>query len=372
MAQQQFLRQAQNAPLPAPAEVGKVLSNWEGLKNTLQPERLSDKDLVRARNIVLDDSGQPSRRRGYTLKIAGNVHSLWTSHQGVVLGVVNSELSIINPDYSHQPLAFVGTDPASGELPLAYSQVGDQVYYVSPVDRGVVNVPERSWGPWGDPTDLWLSPVVNPTETLPPVAGRLLKQPPNATCMTYYNGRLYLGQGPTMWATVLYLYNFVDATAGYKLFEADITMIGTVTDGIYVGTKEGLWFLTGETYDTMKRIRVMDSGVIPGSMVEIPGELGNPAQVPLQASTPAEVSIMFMTTRGVCIGEASGKTTNMTENKYLFPQAVGAAALYRRQDGVNQYIAKLDSGGSPLQTAAIGDYLDVTIIRGSGFPNDRP
>lgn len=372
MAQQQTLRQVQTAPLPAPPEVGKVLNNWDGLKNTLQPERLSDKDLVRARNIVLDDSGQPSRRRGYTLKLPGNVHSLFTSYQGVVLGVVNSELSIINPDYSCDQLAFVGTDPASGTLPLAYAQVGDQVYYAGTVDRGVVDIPGRVWAPWGDPTDLWLSPVVNPTETLPPIAGRLLKQPPQATCMSYYNGRIYLGQGRTLWATVLYLYNFVDATAGYKLFEADITMIGTVTDGIYVGTREGLWFMTGETFDTMRRTFITDSGVIPGSMVDIPGELGNPPQVPLQAATPVEVSIMFMTTKGVCIGESSGKITNITEQKYVFPDSVSAAALYRRQDGVNQYIARLENGGSPMQASAIGDHLDVTIIRGSGFPNGRP
>jgi hypothetical protein len=354
------------------AEVGKVLNSWTGLKNTLQPERLDPKDLVRARNVVLDDTGQPSRRRGYTLKLRGNVHSLFTAFQGTVLGVVDSELSVINPDYSHQPLAFIGTDPAAGMLPLAYAQVGDLVYYVGEIDRGLVSIPGRSWGPWGDPDDLWLSPVVNPTETLPPIAGRLLKQPPHATCITYYNGRLYLGQGRTLWATELFLYNYVDATSGYKLFEADITMLGTVTDGIYVGTKEGLWFLTGPTFAEMKRVWAMDSEVIPGSMVYIPGELGNPPQVPLIATTPVESAIMFMTTKGVCIGLDGGKTANMTETKYVFPDAVSAAAMYRRQDGLNQYIAALQNGGSPTQSAAIGDHLDVTIIRGSGFPNGRP
>jgi hypothetical protein len=362
---------AQQPGVPPP-EVGKVLNSWTGLKNTLQPERLDPKDLVRARNVVLDDTGQPSRRRGYKLKLRGNVHSLFTSYQGVVLGVVDSELSVINPDYSHQPLVFIGTDPAAGMLPLAYAQVGDLVYYVGEIDRGLVSLPERSWGPWGDPDDLWLSPVVNPTETLPAIAGRLLKQPPHATCITYYNGRLYLGRGRTLWVTELYLYNYVDATSGYKLFEADITMLGTVTDGIYVGTKEGLWFLTGPTFAEMKRTRAMDSGVIPGSMVDIPSELANPPQVPLMATTPIESGIMFMTTTGVCIGMDAGKTANMTETKYIFPNSVGAAALFRRQDGVNQYIAALQNGGSPTQNAAIGDHLDVTIIRGSGFPNGRP
>lgn len=356
------------APIP---EVGRVLGGWDGLKNTLQPERLGNKDLVRARNIVLDDSGQPSRRRGYTLKLRGNVHSLFTAYQGVVLGVVNSELSIIDPDYSHQPLAFIGTDPAAGMPPLTYAQVGDLVYYVGEIDRGVVSIPERSWAPWGDQTDLWLSPVVNPTETLPAIAGRLLRQPPHATNMTYFNGRLYLGRGPTLWATELYLYNFVDATSGYKLFEADITMIGAVTDGIYVGTKECLWFMSGPTFAEMKRTWALDAGVIPGSMVYMPGELANPPQVPLVAITPGASGIMFMSTKGVCIASDGGKVTNMTETKFIFPDSVSAAALYRQQDGVNQYITALQNGGSPTQSAAIGDHLDVTIIRGSGFPNNK-
>jgi hypothetical protein len=355
----------------APPSAGTILNSWDGLKNTLQPERLGNKDLVRARNVVLDDSGQPSRRRGYTLKLPGNVHSLFTSYQGVILGVVNSELSIINPDYSHQPLAFIGTDPSIGMSSLAYAQVGDQVYYVGEIDRGVVNIPERSWAPWGDPDDLWLSPVVNPTETLPPVAGRLLKQPPYATCMTYFNGRLYLGQGPTLWATELYLYNFVDSTSGYKLFEADITMIAAVTDGIYVGTKECLWWLTGPTFAEMKRTWALDAGVIPGSMVYMPGELANPPQVPLIAITPGVSGVMFMSTKGVCMASDGGKVTNMTETKFIFPDSVSAAAMYRQQDGVNQYVATLQNGGSPAQSAAIGDYLDVTIIRGSNFPHGR-
>jgi hypothetical protein len=145
-----------------------------------------------------------------------------------------------------------------------------------------------------------------------------------------------------------------------------------VTDGIYVGTKDGVWFLSGPNFAEMRRTWSMDAGVIPGSMVYLPGELANPPQVPVAAITPVESAIMFMTTKGVCLGLDGGKVTNLTETKYIFPDSVAAAALFRQQDGVNQYITTLQNGGTPAQSAAIGDYLDATIIRGSGFPNGRP
>ena len=263
-------------PQPQPPNIpptSVVFDKFDGLKNTLQPERLGPRDLVRARNITLDDSGQMSRRRGFTKQVSGNAHSLFTTTEGVTLVVLNGALGILNPDYSFVSLATgIGGDPSVGAAPLSYVQVGPSVYFSGLTDRGIVDlsVPgSPSVGPWGNATDLWLSPVVNPTATLPAIAGRLLGRPPNATALAYYNGRIYLMQGRTLWWTELWLYNYVNKTKTYATFEADGTMLGAVGDGVYVGTTEGLWFLSpkqvkfGEPPE-MGRVRVMDSPVIPG------------------------------------------------------------------------------------------------------------
>ena len=336
-----------------------VVNRFDGLKNTVQRERMGPRDLVRATNIDLDDEGQAHRRRGFTQKISGDCHSLFTTTQGAVLGVVDGALSVIRPDYS------TGTLRRGVAGPLAFAQVGTNVYFSGRVDRGVVDLAALTTGPWGSSTDLWLSPVVNPTATLPAIAGRLLKAPPSATVLCYYNGRIYLAQGPVLWATELFSYHFVDATAGHKMFEADITMIGAVGDGIYVGTDEGLWFLDGPNYATMKRRSVMDSPVIRGSMVTIPAELGNPPQVPPGSDTPMQVALMFMTSTGACVASSSGQAVNITESKFFFPAAQSAPAMFRRQDGQNQYVAALQPGGTPQSNAAIGDFVDATIIRGA-------
>ena len=106
-------------------------------------------------------------------------------------------------------------------------------------------------------------------------------------------------------------------------------------------------------------------------MVVVQLELLGPPQV-RGAVTPMEVSIAFMTTRGFCVGEDSGKATNLTEATYFFPVADRATAFFRRQDGMNQYIVNADSGGEPVNGARIGDYIDTQIIRGVGAPAPSP
>ncbi len=353
-----------NAPQPGDPV---VFSRFDGLKNTVLPERLGPRDLQRARDVTLDDSGQLARRKGFTQKIATNAHSLFTLDATTSLGVLNGSLGLINGDFSFTALqGGILSDPGKGFSGLQYAQLGTQVYYTSDSESGIVDLDARAVGPWGSDTDLWLSPVVNPTATLPAIAGRLLGKPPNATTLAYYRSRLLLGAGNILWATVPWTYNYVDKTAGFKQFEGRITMIGSVGDGVYVGTDEGLHFLSGEDYPRWKKDKVMDSAVIPGSMVYIPGELGNPPQVPQGADTPLEVSIAFMTTNGFCVASDSGKTVNITENKFWFPQATSAVSMYRRADGMNQVITTLESGGTPVNNAAIGDFLEATIIRGGG------
>lgn len=339
-----------------------VFDGWTGLKNTVKPERLGPKELSRAVNIDLDDVGQPHRRRGYTLKLAGDCHSLFTSDGGTVYGVKSNVLGIFNPNYSFTALkSGLNSDPRGGLAPLAYVQVGPTIYYSSAQDNGVIDTIGLAVSTWGPSQDIFLSPVLNPTANLPAIRGRLLGKPPLATALTYYNGRIYLAQGRTLWATEMFAYNLVDKTKNFMMFEHDITMLGTVADGIYVGTTAGVWFVDGTiSGGGMKRRPVMDTGVIPGSMASVPKELANPPQV----GNDVNVSICFMTDAGFCIADDGGTAYNLTEDKYFFPGAQRAAAMFRRQDGYNTYVAVLDSEGTPVQNAAFGDYLDATIIRG--------
>jgi hypothetical protein len=57
---------------------------------------------------------------------------------------------------------------------------------------------------------------------------------------------------------------------------------------------------------------------------------------------------------------------NLTEDRVWFPDAVAAAAMYREQDGIRQYVGVLNSAGGPTSTARLGDYVDAEIRRFRG------
>lgn len=350
---------------PPPETPPVVLDKFSGLKNTVEPERLTAEEFEYAVNIDLDDVGQVHRRRGKTLVASGAYGSLYTTDEGVVFATKDGAFGILNRDYSFRTLD--NGYPAHDQL--AYVQVGPTLYFSSRTRAGKVDLQSFQVGPWGSTPDLWLSPVLNPTATLPPIRGRLLGAPPLATTLAAWNGRIYMGSGREVWATELYLYDFVDRTKNFWQFEAEITMIGTVTDGIYVGTSEGVWFISG-MYNEAKRVRVMDSGVIPGSMVYAPSELANPGtiQVPVgqRQETDQKVSILFLTQNGYCGGQDGGVCFNYSEDKFVFPDALRAASVWRRQDGLNQYLAVLQSGGTPSASTRIGDFVDATLVRGGG------
>ena len=345
-----------------------TFANFSGLKNTVSPERLTAAELAKAVNVDIDDAGQLRRRRGYRKVLAGDFHSGFQSQGGKVYAVMNNNLVLVTPGYTTQVLKVgVNANPEAGQDPLCWAEVGDTIYYSSRSDSGkIVNDVVLSWGAQND-AGLWLSPVVSPTPTLAPIRGKLLGRPPMATQMTYFSGRLYMAVGNVLWATELYLYDYVDKTRTYWIYEGEITLLGTVSDGIYVGTDQDLWFMTGPTIKEFKRTVIMDSAVIPGSMVDIPAELANPPQVPAISDTPLKISIAFLTTTGFCVAQDGGQAYNLTEDKFIFPDAVRAAAMWRRQDGVNQYVAVTDSEGSPTDAARFGDYVDAEIIRGGSW-----
>jgi hypothetical protein len=347
--------------VPPPDSV--ALTEFKGLINTVAPERMEPGELESARNVDIDDRGHLRRRRGWSRVATGAFHSLFAAADETLYGVRDGALVRILP--SHQTVTL---EPGIGTERLAYVQVGDQIFFSSSVASGVIYA-DDTVGPWGAPSGpaTWLSPVVNPTSTLPDTRGKLIGPPPMATALAHHNGRIYLAQGRVVWATELYLYHYVDKTKNFLPFESDVTLLAAVKDGFYVGTEDAVYYLSGP-FREMRRELVLRVGAVPGSAALVGGGVISPPQFREQGLAQSRPAVMFLTRDGVCVGYDGGTVYNLTEDRMVFPDAVNAAAMFRQQDGMNQYIAVTSSGGTPASTARVGDYVDAEIRRFRSTP----
>lgn len=333
-----------------------VLGQFSGLRNTVSRERLGPQDLETALNVDLDDAGQVRRRRGYVLALSGSWHSVRGPLAGKVYGVKDGVLGIVRP----QP-AFSSLGVSMGTAPVAYTVVDDDVYFSSAAMSGVI-LPTESVIAWGhtDGQGIWDSPVYEPTDTLGEVGGQLLGDPPVATALCTYKGRIYLAAGKTLWATEMFRYHYVDRTKNFMQFEHEITLLMAVADGIYVGTTGGLYFIQG-VLATFKLQQVTSSAVLPGSGVEVPSQLVDPRA--RTQEMPVSTAAVMYTAEGIVAGFDGGTVFNLTQNRTALPGGVSSAGLFRQDQGANHYLAAVDSAGGPAANARIGDYVDAEIIR---------
>lgn len=340
---------------PEPPE-SVTLGVFNGIKNTVAEERLAPGELAAAVNVDVDDAGQLRRRRGYALVDAASYHSAITVADRHFI-VRDGLLGTLDAGLNFTSLTDVGPDA------LSYTAVGDVVYFASRSASGkIIGNTVHPWGQTGGDGE-WISPVMRPTETLGAISGQTLSRPPLASEIEYYKGRIYLGEGKWLWATELYLYDLLDKTKSFIPFEHDITMVRAVTDGLYVGTTQQLFFLSGILAKGLERTLIVDSPVIRGSAVWAPT-----ADVHPQAKNgpvPEGNSPVFMTGDGICVGLDGGQVYNLTRGRVVFPGAERAAALYREDQGANAYIAVADSAGGPSASVRFGDYADAEIIRAS-------
>ena len=120
-----------------------ILGMFEGLKNTVAPERLMPGELEKANNVDIDDAGQVRRRRGQTLRAAGDFHSLH-EHLDELYAVKDGTLGVVYPDYTFSGIV------AAGTARLSYAAVGETLYYSSEAESGKIidktnYPPDRDW-----------------------------------------------------------------------------------------------------------------------------------------------------------------------------------------------------------------------------------
>ena len=152
-------------------------------------------------------------------------------------------------------------------------------------------------------------------------------------CLTFWRGRTLLAEGGVLYASKTNEWEAFDHRRDFKQFDAEITSVVPVDDGIYVGTARELAFLAGVEWDRLQYRRVVDGPVVLGSGVPVRGEL-------IQQGEGAGLgSAMICIADGRMVaGFNGGGLVRLTEGRYV-TDATEVFATFRHANGVPQYLA---------------------------------
>ncbi len=280
----------------------------KGINNVDDPLSLSSHELTLGSNIDLDNDGIPSRRKGRTLWKTGAYKWLYPTSFGM-LAVRANNLVLLFADASEVILR----SDLLPDLHMVYERVLDRVYYTNSQVIGYVRA--------GSNVDLPQPSELNKT-ILP--AGKFLR---------YHNARLYVGTGNKLIMSDPGKFDQYDERFFGKQFEAPMTMVEAVKDGLFIGAGYTYFLNMADPMEIKPGAltRVAEYDAIPYTATKIDGGLvvqqfGQPKTIP-------GTVIIWGSEMGICLGTNGGDFENLTAQRYRLPAGARyGAVIYRKEN----------------------------------------
>mgnify|MGYP001572645216 FL=1 len=182
--------------------------------------------LSEATNIDINDEYKPYRRSCFTLKLSGSFKSVW-SNDSIILAVDNGNLVRVIPDTTYTKTVLKVN---VGNYSMDYTEVGSMVYYTNDSIIGYI----QNYTSYGLP---------EPTHTYK------RKMPPGHI-IDSYRGRLYVAVDNLIIYSDPSNYNHYDdrSDKSFYQFSQKLTMMRSVSDGIWVSDGNIIIFLSGNSW----------------------------------------------------------------------------------------------------------------------------
>jgi hypothetical protein len=170
-----------------------------------------------------------------------------------------------------------------------------------------------------------------------------MQQPPYASAVSAYKGRVLLAAGSTLWSTEPYAPHLVNYVSGFIAYDADIQVVQAVEGGVYVATDRRTYFVQDIGLDSQRQVVVAEVGAVMGSAVLLPDGRGT-----------------WLTPYGQAFGDPSGKLDFPQRQRYAPPIASAASAGIFNNNGVQVVVNNLRGAVNP-NTLAVTDSFDMEI-----------
>ena len=305
-----------------------IFSASSGLNTAIDPARIHYNpktgyaEFAVAVNVDFDDTGRPSRRKGFTLRTAGDLHSLYCGDGEVCLCVRGGALCLVEPDLSLTPIRNVNAG-----APMSYAHVDHRTFYANGVQSGYVDSRDRLSHAWVQ------GEFVGETN-------RSFIDPPVGTIVRYCNGHVLIADGSTLWRTEPGDYTRVDPVRGWWSFETGaITTVRPVADGFFVCAGDSVFSVTGPDLQQAVKRKVAAYPVFSGTDIPV---YGRPQMMPDGSfyvdDRQRTLGAMWLARDGVYFGGTDGQVINLTKHRIaLLPAGTTGAAILKD----NRYVATI-------------------------------
>lgn len=168
--------------------------------------------------------------------------------------------------------------------------------------------------------------------TLREARHRLLTAPPAGTLLTSRFGRIYIAKGNGIYWTEPFAYELHNPARNFAQFDSDIKVMRAVSNGLWVVTASGTYWLTG---DNPNEARVAQQANY---------------SAPLQQAVdiPDDNSVAWLSYRGWVIGDQDGNLKNLSDQRVGVNQTgARAITLYREKNAIRQFIGLISGSVKP-------------------------
>lgn len=164
--------------------------------------------------------------------------------------------------------------------------------------------------------------------------GQGLSQPPAGILLTAWASRMLIADGNVLWATRPLQPELCDLTQDFVQIPDPITLVYGNSDGIFVGTTHGMYFLTGTVFAELKSQSIAAGRVALGSGVEVDLNYLNEKARP----NGTQQGALCLLDGAVHLIYGNGQIAGLTSNRYR-SAATEVHATVRLRDGSMQYLA---------------------------------
>lgn len=175
-----------------------------------------------------------------------------------------------------------------------------------------------------------INTAIKPTK---PANNRYLQRMIGGSIVRYWNGRLWVARGSTVYRTQSMRYGLYKPTADFMQFPGEVVMLEPVTAGLYVGVRDdGIYFVRAEPDDKYSLRRTGARAPIAGISTRVAaGELGGLGE---GVDQRGELYALWLARNGFVIGTAEGRIIEVQRNRIRLPAAQwtasGALAIHDR------------------------------------------